>query len=156
MRAGAKHNDPLNKKGVVMVFGTFDLLHQGHISFLAQARKHGEVVAVVARGSSARKLKNRKPHHSDRARLARVLRVPGVLKALLGDKRQGAYSVIKKTKPQIICLGYDQRALEQDLRARIKSGQLPRIKIVRLKAHKPKKFKTSIVAKRSERKDKRP
>ncbi len=138
-------NQPI-KRRVVMVFGVFDLFHKGHFSFLAQANKHGNVVAVVARDKTVLYIKKKKPRHNERMRLVRVMRVPGVSRAVLGDTIQGAYSVIKKIKPQIICIGYDQHSLYNDLRTRIKSRTLPKMKIIRLKAHYPKKFKTSIFA----------
>lgn len=148
MATGVKRNNPFNKKGLVMVFGVFDFFHKGHLSFLAQARKHGNVVAVIARDKTAKELKGREPHHSERARIAAVRKTIGIAKAILGDKTGGSYKVIKKVKPNTICLGYDQYTLEKDIRTRMKMGKLPLIKIVRLKAHMPKRFKTSIVAKK--------
>ncbi len=136
------------KPATVLVFGTFDLLHEGHISFLEQARKFGDLFVVVARDSTVMDLKNRKPHYHERARLAAVRKILGVSRVFLGDKILGSYSIFKKLKPDIICLGYDQRGLEEDLRIRIKKGRLPQVRIIRLKAHKPQKFKTSIVAER--------
>ncbi len=53
--------------------------------------------------------------------------------------------VIKKYKPDIICLGYDQRGLDEDLQMRIRRGDLPRIRLMRLEPHKPKRYKTSLV-----------
>ena len=136
------------KGKVALVFGVFDLIHKGHISFLKQAKKHGEkLVAIVARDSSVKKIKKRFPHESERQRLNNVRVVRGVSRAVLGDKVHGSYDVLTRLKPDVACLGYDQRELERDLRARIRKKELPNIKIVRLKAHKPKKFKTSIVAK---------
>ncbi|OGZ54658.1 MAG: hypothetical protein A3B25_03515 [Candidatus Ryanbacteria bacterium RIFCSPLOWO2_01_FULL_48_26] len=142
-------NNKIRKRRTkVLVFGTFDLLHKGHIYFLKQARKFGDtLIAIVARDSSAMDLKNRKPRHGERARLAAVRGIPGVSKTFLGDKILGSYSVLKKLQPDTICFGYDQYGLETDLRARMETGELPRIKIIRLKAYKPEKFKTSIVAK---------
>ena len=43
----------------VMATGTFDLLHMGHIFYLREAKKLGdELVCVVARDSTVRKLKH--------------------------------------------------------------------------------------------------
>jgi len=35
-----------NGKGVVCIFGAFDLLHPGHIRLLEQARAHGDILVV--------------------------------------------------------------------------------------------------------------
>ena len=145
MTIGANRNSPLNKKGAVMVFGVFDLFHKGHRSFLAQARKHGKVVVVVARDKAIQKLKRKKPHHTEQARVAAVRKSIGVAKAILGDKIQGSYKIIKKIRPDIICLGYDQRGLEKDLKARMCANSIPAIPIFRLKAFKPRKFHTSMI-----------
>ncbi len=141
------------KQRRVVVFGVFDLLHKGHLSFFSQAKKYGDVVAIVARDSAVLKIKKNKTRHGERLRLAAVRRVPEISRAFLGDKIQGSYTALKKIRPSVVCLGYDQRALEADLRARMKTGGLPSTKIVQLKAHHPKKFKTSIVAKRMKWRD---
>jgi FAD synthetase len=130
----------------VMVFGVFDRLHPGHWVFLNQAKKCGKkLIVVVARGSAVVKLKKKKPLMSERARM-RVLRsFAGVTKVVLGDQRQSSYTVIKKHKPDIICLGYDQKWLAEDLRKQMRLGKILRIKIVKTKAYKPRKFHTSLL-----------
>ena len=50
--------DSLRKR--VLVFGTFDLLHQGHRYFLTQARRFGDtLIAVVARDEFVEERKGR-------------------------------------------------------------------------------------------------
>ena len=57
----------------VMVFGTFDPLHPGHVDFFRQAKQHGdELVVVVALDSTVEKTKGRKPSLGENARLAAV------------------------------------------------------------------------------------
>jgi cytidyltransferase-like protein len=43
---------------LVLTSGTFDLLHVGHLNYLEQVRKHGDVVAVLLSGDS--RVKSRK------------------------------------------------------------------------------------------------
>ena len=53
----------------VMVFGSFDPLHDGHRSLFRQARKHGdELVVVVARDVNIARLKG----HAARAKIGRA------------------------------------------------------------------------------------
>ncbi len=66
------------------------------------------------------------------------------VRVVLGDRKLGAYSAIKRYKPDCICVGYDQRALEADLRRRMRFGTLPRIRIVRLRPHEPRRYHTSL------------
>lgn len=131
-----------NKK--VMVFGVFDRLHPGHRAFLKQAERYGKkLIVVVARDSVAWRLKKKKPKQSERVRLRVIRKVRGVSRAVLGDQRQSTYGVIKKYKPNLICLGYDQKWLGIDLKKRIKRKLVPRIRVIKLKPYHPEKFKSS-------------
>lgn len=128
-----------------MVFGVFDLLHPGHLYLLYHARLKGqELVAVIARDASVKRLKGKTPEWNERRRL-RAVRMTGLTtKAVLGDGKEGSYAVIRKHKPDLICLGYDQHRLKKDLLAKMKSNNLPRVTLRVLKPYKPKIFHTSI------------
>jgi len=136
------------KKKIVLVFGVFDLFHRGHSAFLKQAQRHGNsLFVVIARDKSVLNLKGKKPDHSESQRARVIKSVRGVKKVFLGDMQQGRYSVIKKYKPDVICLGYDQNGLKKDLERRIKNGELLAAKLITLKPHKPHLYKTSIARK---------
>ena len=129
-----------------MVFGVFDRLHPGHVSFLEQAAAHGkELVVVVARDASVLELKQRMPHHSEHDRMRAVRNVLGVNRVVFGDETRGSYAVIQNHKPDMICLGYDQYGLAQDLIKRMEEGQLDSIPLVSLVAHQPEVFHTSLL-----------
>ncbi|MEK7555008.1 MAG: adenylyltransferase/cytidyltransferase family protein [Patescibacteria group bacterium] len=133
----------------VLVFGVFDLFHPGHNSFLRQARRHGgELIVVVARASSVFHIKGQRPHESDSVRVRKISKAPEVKKAVLGDAKQGAYRALFKCKPDVICCGYDQHGLYADLKKRMAKGEIPRAKLVRLRAYRPKHFKSSIERKK--------
>lgn len=129
----------------VMVFGTFDIFHKGHQSFLKQARKHGEyIIAVVARDKTVETVKKQRTENSEQERkniLGKSKLVDMVILGSLKDK----YSVIKKYKPAAICLGYDQKFFIGDLRKKLKEFELNEIKIVRLKSYHPRKYKSSLL-----------
>lgn len=129
-----------------MVFGVFDRLHSGHRAFLRQAKKHGKkLMVVIAHDSSVLKLKKKRPWQSERQRMVAIRKIRGVSKAILGDQKQSSYSVIKKYKPDIIYLGYDQTWLAKDLRAHMRRGKILHIRLVKAKAYKPKKYHTSLL-----------
>ena len=133
-------------KKKVMVFGVFDRLHPGHVSFLKQASAMGdELIVVLARDVSVQKLKNKTPHHSEVKRMQAVQKIFGVNHAVLGDEEHGSYAVIQKYKPDVICLGYDQHGLGDDLTRRIQEGKLTPILLISLEAHKPEVFHTSLL-----------
>ena len=120
-----------------MAFGTFDILHPGHINFLKQAKKYGRLIVVIARDKTVKQVKGRLPRYSEKQRLKAVLSLNLADNAVLGsliDK----YAAIKKYKPDIIALGYDQNHFIDGLKNL-------KIKIVRLKSYKPHKYKTSIL-----------
>ncbi|MEM3333979.1 MAG: adenylyltransferase/cytidyltransferase family protein, partial [Thermoplasmata archaeon] len=70
----------------VMASGVFDILHPGHIFFLEEAKKLGnELVVVVARDSTARKLKHQ-PIMNEDVRLKMVTALKPVDIAILGHE----------------------------------------------------------------------
>jgi FAD synthetase len=129
----------------VMVFGTFDIFHQGHINFLQQARRQGDfLIAVVARDETVEKVKKRKARNSARKRLLALRNsqlADKVLLGNLGDK----YAVIKKYQPNVICLGYDQEAFVDKLKDKLKQFGLEKTQIKKLKSFHPEKYKSSLL-----------
>ena len=127
-----------------MVFGVFDRLHAGHLYFLGHVARQGEVVVVVARDSSVRKLKDKEPKQREKERIVGVKKTGLIKKAILGDNELGSYKIVKKIKPDVICLGYDQEALEKDLKRYLSESEL-KIKIIKIKSFKANKFHTSLL-----------
>ncbi len=134
------------KKKRVLVFGVFDFLHPGHISFLRQARKRGdELIIVVARDLVVKKLKKKTPRQSESRRIAALRRLPFVTHAVLGDSAQGTYAVLRRWKPDVVCVGYDQDGLRKDLLARMRDNVIARVVIIRLRPFAPHKFRSSLL-----------
>ncbi|MBI4049512.1 MAG: adenylyltransferase/cytidyltransferase family protein [Candidatus Doudnabacteria bacterium] len=123
----------------VMVFGVFDLLHPGHISFLRQARRLGDYLVVsVARDVNVRKFKGYKASQNERQRTAIIKKLKFVNKVVLGGLKN-PWPHIKKEKPDIIALGYDQNPY-------VKITELKKIsKVVRLEPYKHDRYHTSIL-----------
>ncbi|PIR84147.1 FAD synthase [Candidatus Kaiserbacteria bacterium CG10_big_fil_rev_8_21_14_0_10_51_14] len=129
----------------IMVFGTFDILHEGHIDFFRQARAlapYPHLIVSVARDVSVERIKGAHPRRTENERLATVERYALVDEGVLGDM-EGYIDHIRATRPDIIALGYDQNGeyvenLEKDLHA---TGL--QTKIIRLSAYKPEVYKTS-------------
>jgi FAD synthetase len=134
-------------KGKVLVAGTFDFLHPGHIDFFSQAKKHGDfLVVVVARDENAKMIKGRKPYFSQKERLALVASIGVVNKAVLGDA-EDFFAAVRKEKPDVIVLGYDQWAAEEKIRAALCRTGLSRTKIFRAKPFYEKRYKSSKIRK---------
>lgn len=123
----------------VMGFGTFDGLHPGHASFLKQLRTLGdELFVVVARDNNVKKIKGCLPRFSEDER-AEALRGTGLIDhVILGDPKD-FYQPLRDHRPNVIGLGYDQKANEDAIRT-----ALPGVKIVRMTAFHPEKYKSSL------------
>ena len=125
-----------------MVTGTFDILHKGHLYFLGEAKKHGdELYVVIARDETVKQVKGKFPENDEKTRKNRLEELEVVDNAVLGhlgDK----HKVLEDIKPDIICLGYDQKAFTWDLKQSLKKKGID-CKIVRIKSYKPEKYKSS-------------
>lgn len=129
------------KKRKVMAFGTFDLLHKGHLYYLKNASRYGELYAVVSRDKTVRKVKGKKPVNNEKIRLRNVAQLPFITHAELGSLND-RYKIVEKIKPQIICLGYDQNISITKLRTALGKRGIKAI-IRRIRAYKPEIYKTS-------------
>jgi glycerol-3-phosphate cytidylyltransferase-like family protein len=121
----------------VMVFGTFDMLHEGPSPYL---------IVSVARDSVATRIKGAAPRTPERERQALVASSNLVDQAILGDE-SGYIEHIKAAAPDIIALGYDQmgeyvETLDRDL---VAAGIAA--KVVRLAGFRPDIYKTSKLQK---------
>jgi FAD synthetase len=131
----------------VLVFGTFDIFHKGHESFLRKSRRHGDfLVVVVARDKTVKKIKGKLPKNKEKVRLDNVKKsglADSVILGNLGDK----YVVIEEIKPDVICLGYDQIAYVDKLKEKLIAFGFKNAKIKRLKPFKPDIYKSSKLKK---------
>lgn len=127
-----------------MVFGTFDIVHLGHIALFHEAKKYGDhLIVVVARDRRVRGIKGAEPIFSEKERVLFLQELSVVDRVLLGDKSD-VYKVIKNTKPDTILLGYDQHMFTKDLEDKIKEFGFD-TSVVRAKAYKAGKYKTGII-----------
>lgn len=136
----------------VLVFGTFDGLHEGHKDFFRQAGKFGSVTVVVGRDSTVEKTKKRLPKYNEQERLKAVKKSGLVDEARLGNEaplgeKLDPYKVVEEVKPDVICLGYDQTFFADKLAEELPKRGLGQVKIERLKAFEPEKYKSSILNK---------
>lgn len=128
-----------------VVFGAFDLLHEGHLAFLNQAAAtHNDVIVVLAQDAMIHSLKGRNPVQDYEVRKAQLEALESVQRVVSGDKTLGTYEVFNKVQPDLIFLGYDQTALGEDLvRFMQERGLAIPIKIA--ESHEPERFKTSLL-----------
>jgi len=127
----------------VMVFGTFDTIHPGHLHLFRQAKRYGDyLVVVVARDETVKKVKRKFPKNNEKKRLENLKTLNIVDKAVLGSLSD-PYLAIDEYMPKYICIGYDQESfitknLERELEKRYIKA-----KIIRLRAFVPDVYKSS-------------
>jgi cytidyltransferase-like protein len=129
----------------IMLFGTFDMIHEGHEAFFREARALAPdpyLIASIARDEAVLRIKGRLPRNDEEKRRLMVEAHPLIDHTVLGDAR-GYISHIVAESPQVIALGYDQEGeyverLAEDLASHGLSAR-----IVRLSPHQPHLFKTS-------------
>ena len=127
----------------VVVFGTFDIFHKGHGNFLEQAKKYGDFLrVVVARDKTVSKVKGYVPKYSEHERM-NVVRKSALADEVILGRLEDKYEVVREYKPDIICLGYDQKFFIDDLRKELDKSGLQKTKIIRLKSYKPEIYKSS-------------
>jgi FAD synthetase len=132
----------------VAIFGVFDGIHEGHSFFIREAKKQGNhLVAIVARDEIVKKLKGKLPRFNEVERINSLLEIGDVDLVLLGDPELETYNTLREVKPDVVYVGYDQKALFENLNKVIKIGSLPRMEIIYGEPHKPELFHSSILNK---------
>jgi len=119
------------KRKIILTSGVFDLLHLGHVKYLEEAKKVGgrnaELIVIVARDSTVKKRKGKKPIISENQRRALVESLKIVDEALLGYEKFDIGKVIERINPDIIAVGYDQEGMEQTVKNYVKEKGLMKI-----------------------------
>ncbi|AFH43008.1 MULTISPECIES: pantoate--beta-alanine ligase [Fervidicoccus] len=120
------------KRKKVLITGTFDILHEGHIRLIEEASKLGDVYVIVSRDVNAKKNKGREVIFPENSRLKIVSSIKNVKMAMLGDENDYLKKVIE-VSPDIIVLGPDQKFGEEQLKEELKKRGLNNVEVIRLK-----------------------
>ena len=124
----------------IMGFGTFDGVHPGHRFFLGELKKMGdELIIVIARDKNVKKVKRKEPKYNEKERL-RKIEETGIPTKVVPGNEEDFYEIIHQHKPDVIGLGYDQRADEKKIKE-----LFPDIEIKRMSAFEPEKYKSSLI-----------
>ncbi len=133
-----------------MVFGTFDIIHGGHIHMFKQAREYGEkLIVVVARDVNVEKIKGIGSLHTEEERQEFLKHIDLIDQVILGDDTD-PYKCIKEICPDIIALGYDQKAYVDNLEEELMKCNFD-CRVVKLSPYQEKRLKGSKIRKYIER-----
>jgi cytidyltransferase-like protein len=128
----------------VMIFGTFDVFHPGHRYFIERAQAkcselrtaNCELIVVVARDVTVKKIKPLL-RNAEQVRLKVLQEAFPELTIVLGDEKD-PMKVLRDYRPEMVCLGYDQVGFSGEL-----MKIFPEIRVERLEAFEPEKWKSS-------------
>ena len=129
----------------VMCFGTFDILHLGHLHYFRQAKKYGDYLIVVIARDKTKKDQQKRILFSEQERRELVGSLKMVDEAVLGYPGNH-FRIIREKKPDVLCLGYDHSIQEEKVRKTLaRFGLHPQI--YRMKPYKPRTQKSALLRK---------
>jgi FAD synthetase len=130
----------------VVATGTFDGIHEGHKYFLREAKKLGDWLGVViALDSTVETIKGRPPRNSQNKRHTDIEAL-GIADVVIFGYEGDKYQVMVELDPDVIALGYDQKAFTGDLQNKLAERGVD-AEIVRIEAFKPDTYKSSLLNK---------
>jgi FAD synthetase len=119
-------------KKKVLVAGTFDILHPGHIFLINEAIKLGEVYVIVATDKNRERYTGLLPIIPEDQRLEVIKSLKNVKEAKLGRNDKDILLIVAEINPDIILLGPNQRFEIDDLKKSLQKKGLGHIKVKRL------------------------
>ncbi|MBY9011458.1 MAG: FAD synthase [Candidatus Lokiarchaeota archaeon] len=119
----------------VLIAGTFDLLHPGHIYLINEAAKMGDVYVIVATDKNRKIYSGDSPVIPEKQRLEVISSVKNVKEARLGRSDNDTLKTVEEINPDIIFLGPDQKYNQQTLKNGLKDKGLDNIIVKRLETY---------------------
>src|SRR3990172_6633890 len=103
----------------ILTGGKFNRIHPGHIWLLKKAKKLGYLVVVIAHDSH-----NKRPYAVPGSKRKKAVEELGVAdKVVVGDKNRFV-GIVKKFRPDVIVLGYDQKMPDKETKEYTKKAKI--------------------------------
>lgn len=103
-----QNEESLHQQRVVFTNGCFDILHRGHITYLAQARQMGDLLVVgLNSDASVRRLKGPERPVNDEQSRALLLAALEMVDYVVLFEEDTPYNLILKVKPDLLVKGGD-------------------------------------------------
>ena len=116
----------------VLIAGTFDLIHPGHIFLINEAAKLGDVYVVVATDKNRKIYSGEFPIIPQEQRLEVVRNIKNVKEARIGRNDNNTLRTVEEINPDIILLGPDQKYEIKVIKQGLKEIGLDNIEVKRL------------------------
>ncbi|NHJ20409.1 MAG: FAD synthase [Candidatus Lokiarchaeota archaeon] len=134
----------------VLIAGTFDLIHPGHIYLINEAAKMGDVYVIVATDKNRKLYSGEIPVIPENQRLEVIRSVKNVKEARLGRSDNDTLKTVEEINPDIILLGPDQKYNLETLKHGLREKGLDHIEVKRLEIYydKYKLHSSSLIKKK--------
>lgn len=137
-------------KKKILVAGTFDILHPGHIFLINEAAKLGDVYIVIATDKNRELYSGEAPIVPEQQRYEVMKSIKNVKDIKLGRHDNDTLRTVEEINPDIILLGPDQKFSAQKLQNALKMKGLKHIEVRRLENYydKFKLHSSSLIKKK--------
>jgi len=125
----------INVSKKVLIAGTFDILHPGHVFLINEAAKLGEVHVIVATDRNRALYSGQIPVIPEQQRLELIKNIKNVKNARLGRYDNDTLKTVEEINPDIILLGPDQKFSVEKLSNALKMKGLNDIEVKRLEKY---------------------
>jgi FAD synthetase len=119
----------------VLIAGTFDLIHPGHIYLINEAAKLGDVYVIVATDKNRELYSGEAPIVPEEQRLAVIKSIKNVKGAKLGRHDNDTLKTVEEIKPDIVLLGPNQKYSIETLKKGLIDIGLNKVEVKRLEAY---------------------
>ncbi|MFX0041468.1 MAG: adenylyltransferase/cytidyltransferase family protein [Candidatus Hodarchaeota archaeon] len=137
-------------KKKILIAGTFDILHPGHIYLINEAAKLGDVYIVIATDKNRELYSGEAPIVPEQQRFEMMKSIKNVKDVKLGRHDNDTLRTVEEINPDIILLGPDQKFSAQKLQNALKMKGLNHIEVRRLEKYydKFKLHSSSLIKKK--------
>ncbi len=137
-------------KKKILVAGTFDILHPGHIFLINEAAKLGDVYIVIATDKNRELYSGETPIVPEQQRYEVMKSIKNVKDVKLGRHDNDTLRTVEEINPDIILLGPDQKFSAQKLQNALNMKGLKHIEVRRLENYydKFKLHSSSLIKKK--------
>jgi len=93
----------------ILTFGSFDIVHKGHMHYLSEARKYGDtLITIIATDKNIERIKGKAPLHTQDERKKHIEKLKIADEVIIGSEKS-PMKWLEIYRPYALCLGYDQR-----------------------------------------------
>ena len=120
---------------IILTGGKFNKIHPGHIWILKKSKRLGTLVVVLAHDKH-----NKRSYAVSAGKRKKMIESLRIADKVVVGSSTGFVGVVKKYKPNVIVLGYDQKIPDKITDDYIKKNKIKTIKFKKYGSHSTKKL----------------